>query len=60
MSSKAVISLTTGAEDARDRMAASARVGMFLPFDLLERGPETARALLARAGEAGIDLLTDE
>ncbi|HEY4853946.1 MAG TPA: LLM class flavin-dependent oxidoreductase [Streptosporangiaceae bacterium] len=36
-------------------MAASARVGMFAPFDLLEQGPETARAFLARVGEAGID-----
>ena len=34
---------------------APARVGMFAPFDLLERGPEAARAFLARAGEAGID-----
>jgi alkanesulfonate monooxygenase SsuD/methylene tetrahydromethanopterin reductase-like flavin-dependent oxidoreductase (luciferase family) len=30
-------------------------MGMFAPFDLLERGPETARAFLAQAGEAGID-----
>jgi hypothetical protein len=28
---------------------------MFAPFDLLERGPEAAGALLARAGVAGID-----
>jgi hypothetical protein len=51
MSSEAVSS----SEDARGRVAASARVGMFAPFDLLERGPEAARAFLARVGEAGID-----
>src|ERR1700728_3426029 len=34
---------------------AVARVGMFPPFDLLERGEETARAFLAQAAEAGID-----
>jgi alkanesulfonate monooxygenase SsuD/methylene tetrahydromethanopterin reductase-like flavin-dependent oxidoreductase (luciferase family) len=28
---------------------------MFPPFSLLEQGPDTARALLARVGEAGID-----
>jgi alkanesulfonate monooxygenase SsuD/methylene tetrahydromethanopterin reductase-like flavin-dependent oxidoreductase (luciferase family) len=28
---------------------------MFPPFGLLEQGPDTARAFLARAGEAGID-----
>ena len=55
MSSEAVSSPTTGSQDARGRGAASARVGMFAPFDLLERGPEAARAFLARAGEAGID-----
>ncbi len=55
MSSRAVIGLTTGPQDARGRDAASARVGMFPPFGLLERGPETARAFLGRAGEAGID-----
>jgi threonine dehydrogenase-like Zn-dependent dehydrogenase len=43
-----------GSQDARGRGAASARVGMFAPFDLLERGPEAARAFLAQAGEAGI------
>ena len=31
------------------------RVGMFPPFSLLEQGPETARAFLARVGEAGVD-----
>ena len=30
-------------------------VGMFPPFDLLERGAETAAAYLARIDEAGID-----
>jgi alkanesulfonate monooxygenase SsuD/methylene tetrahydromethanopterin reductase-like flavin-dependent oxidoreductase (luciferase family) len=55
MSGEAVISPTAGSEDAIGRVAASARVGMFAPFDLLEQGPETARAFLARVGEAGID-----
>ena len=32
-----------------------ARVGMFLPLNLLDRGPETARAYLARVAEAGLD-----
>ncbi len=36
-------------------MAESARVGTFLPLDLLARGPEATRAFLARAEEAGID-----
>jgi alkanesulfonate monooxygenase SsuD/methylene tetrahydromethanopterin reductase-like flavin-dependent oxidoreductase (luciferase family) len=36
-------------------VAESARVGMFPPMDLLDRGPEAARAFLARVGEAGID-----
>jgi alkanesulfonate monooxygenase SsuD/methylene tetrahydromethanopterin reductase-like flavin-dependent oxidoreductase (luciferase family) len=31
------------------------RVGMFPPFNVFEQGPDTARALLARVGEAGID-----
>jgi alkanesulfonate monooxygenase SsuD/methylene tetrahydromethanopterin reductase-like flavin-dependent oxidoreductase (luciferase family) len=35
--------------------AGSPRVGMFLPFDLLDRGQDTARAFLAQAGQAGID-----
>ncbi len=55
MSGEAVISPTAGSADARGRVAASARVGMFAPFDLLAQGPETARAFLARVGEAGID-----
>ena len=54
MSSEAASSPTTGSQDARGRGAASARVGMFAPFDLLERGPEAARAFLAQAGKAGI------
>jgi alkanesulfonate monooxygenase SsuD/methylene tetrahydromethanopterin reductase-like flavin-dependent oxidoreductase (luciferase family) len=52
MTSNAVASPTT---DARGRAAPSARVGIFPPFDLLERGEETARAFLAQASEAGID-----
>jgi alkanesulfonate monooxygenase SsuD/methylene tetrahydromethanopterin reductase-like flavin-dependent oxidoreductase (luciferase family) len=55
MSGEAVISPTAGLADARGRMAPSARVGMFAPFDLLEQGAETASAFLARVGEAGID-----
>jgi alkanesulfonate monooxygenase SsuD/methylene tetrahydromethanopterin reductase-like flavin-dependent oxidoreductase (luciferase family) len=55
VSSKAATSPTTGPADTGGRAAASARVGMFAPFDLLERGPETARAFLAQVGEAGID-----
>jgi alkanesulfonate monooxygenase SsuD/methylene tetrahydromethanopterin reductase-like flavin-dependent oxidoreductase (luciferase family) len=31
------------------------RVGMFPPYGLLELGPDTARAYLAQAGQAGID-----
>ena len=55
MSSEAGSSPTADSEDARGRLAASARVGMFAPFDLLERGPEAARAFLEQAGDAGID-----
>jgi hypothetical protein len=55
MSSEAGSSPTADSEDARGRVAASARVGMFAPFDLLERGPEAARAFLAQASDAGID-----
>ncbi|MCW2909659.1 MAG: oxidoreductase [Actinomycetia bacterium] len=55
MSSRAVTSPATAPADAGGRAAASARVGMFAPFDLLEQGPETARAFLAQVGKAGID-----
>lgn len=55
MNGEAAGTPATSSEDATGRVAASARVGMFAPFDLLERGPEAAGALLARAGEAGID-----
>jgi alkanesulfonate monooxygenase SsuD/methylene tetrahydromethanopterin reductase-like flavin-dependent oxidoreductase (luciferase family) len=54
MSSRPVTN-PTGLADTGGRAAASARVGMFPPFDLLERGPATAGAFLAQAGEAGID-----
>ena len=40
---------------AENRPPASPRVGMLPPFDLLGRGPESARAFLAQAAEAGID-----
>jgi len=55
MSSRAVASPTTGLADAGGRAAASARVGIFAPFGLLEQGPETARAFLAQVDKAGID-----
>ena len=44
-----------GAADTGGRAAASALVGMFPPFGLLEQGPETARAVLAQMDAAGID-----
>ena len=43
------------AANPEGRVAAPVRVGMFPPQDLLERGPETASAFLAQAGQAGID-----
>jgi alkanesulfonate monooxygenase SsuD/methylene tetrahydromethanopterin reductase-like flavin-dependent oxidoreductase (luciferase family) len=55
MSSETVSSPAADPEDARVRVAASARVGTFAPFGLLERGPEAARAFLAWASKAGID-----
>ena len=54
MSSSAVSSRPASPEGASDP-AASPRVGMFPPFDLLDQGQETARAFLAQAGQAGID-----
>jgi alkanesulfonate monooxygenase SsuD/methylene tetrahydromethanopterin reductase-like flavin-dependent oxidoreductase (luciferase family) len=49
--------ITPAAEPApgEARAAASARVGMFAPSGLLEQGPETARAFLARVEQEGID-----
>jgi alkanesulfonate monooxygenase SsuD/methylene tetrahydromethanopterin reductase-like flavin-dependent oxidoreductase (luciferase family) len=47
--------MTAGLPDAAGRPAEPPRVGMFLPFGLLERDQETARTFLAQAGEAGID-----
>jgi alkanesulfonate monooxygenase SsuD/methylene tetrahydromethanopterin reductase-like flavin-dependent oxidoreductase (luciferase family) len=41
--------------DPAGRAAASVRVGMFAPSGLLEQGPQTARAFLARAEGEGID-----
>jgi alkanesulfonate monooxygenase SsuD/methylene tetrahydromethanopterin reductase-like flavin-dependent oxidoreductase (luciferase family) len=55
ITSRTVTSLTAGTTDARSRGAAPARVGMFAPFGLLERGEETATPFLAQAGQAGID-----
>jgi alkanesulfonate monooxygenase SsuD/methylene tetrahydromethanopterin reductase-like flavin-dependent oxidoreductase (luciferase family) len=43
------------AVDPAGRTTASAQVGLFTPFGLLEQGPETARAFLAQAARAGID-----
>ena len=40
---------------AESRPPASPRVGMLPPFDLLGRGPESARAFLAQVAGAGID-----
>ncbi len=45
----------TGPADAGSRAAASARVGMFAPFGLLEQGPEAAGEFLAQVDKAGID-----
>jgi alkanesulfonate monooxygenase SsuD/methylene tetrahydromethanopterin reductase-like flavin-dependent oxidoreductase (luciferase family) len=33
----------------------STRVGMMVPFGLLDQGPDAARAFLARAGQEGVD-----
>jgi alkanesulfonate monooxygenase SsuD/methylene tetrahydromethanopterin reductase-like flavin-dependent oxidoreductase (luciferase family)/2-polyprenyl-6-methoxyphenol hydroxylase-like FAD-dependent oxidoreductase len=44
-----------GPAPAGDGVPTSARIGMFLPFGLLEQGPETARAFLASAEKEGID-----
>jgi hypothetical protein len=54
MSSSAADSMPTGPAGGAGP-AGSPRVGMFLPFDLLDRGQDTARAFLAQAGQAGID-----
>ncbi|HEX2819350.1 MAG TPA: LLM class flavin-dependent oxidoreductase [Streptosporangiaceae bacterium] len=52
MISKAMTSQMAGAAGGGARLP---RVGLFPPFDLLERGEKTARTFLAQAGEAGID-----
>jgi len=43
------------AANPEGRAAATVRVGMFPPHDLLEQGQETASAFLAQAEKAGID-----
>src|SRR6202142_218960 len=43
------------ATDASGGPATFAKVGLFPPFDLLERGEKTAGTFLAQASEAGID-----
>jgi alkanesulfonate monooxygenase SsuD/methylene tetrahydromethanopterin reductase-like flavin-dependent oxidoreductase (luciferase family) len=55
LSSGAAAGLAAALAGAADDAPASARVGMFPPLDLLEQGPETARAFLAEVGEAEID-----
>ncbi len=55
MSNEAVTSPQPGLTDTGSGAAASARVGMFPPFGLLEQGPEAARAVLAQIDAAGID-----
>lgn len=55
MASSPVTSPAAEPARAAGRAAESSRVGMFAPFGLLEQGPETARAFLAQAEQAGID-----
>ncbi|HET9081608.1 MAG TPA: LLM class flavin-dependent oxidoreductase [Trebonia sp.] len=55
MNSRTIITPATEPAQAGGRAAVPARVGMFAPSGLLEQGPETARAFLARAGQEGID-----
>jgi alkanesulfonate monooxygenase SsuD/methylene tetrahydromethanopterin reductase-like flavin-dependent oxidoreductase (luciferase family) len=55
MGSRAAASPTTRPAAESGHAAASPRVGIFPPLDLLEQGPETARAFLARVADAGID-----
>jgi alkanesulfonate monooxygenase SsuD/methylene tetrahydromethanopterin reductase-like flavin-dependent oxidoreductase (luciferase family) len=55
MSNGPVTSPATGMAQPPGRAAASARIGMFTPAGLLEQGPETARAFIAQAEQAGID-----
>jgi alkanesulfonate monooxygenase SsuD/methylene tetrahydromethanopterin reductase-like flavin-dependent oxidoreductase (luciferase family) len=38
-----------------ERSLAAPKVGMFLPFGLLEQGPEPAAAFVAQAAQAGVD-----
>ena len=49
------LKLSLGQADTAGRAAASARVGMFAPFGLLEQGPEPARAFLTHVDKAGIN-----
>ena len=55
MQNETVSTSAPGPTRAGGRAAGSARVGMFPPYELLEQGPETARAFLTRAEEEGID-----
>src|SRR5580704_1646876 len=55
INSRPVTGPAAGPAQAAGRAAAPARIGMFAPFGLLEQGPETARAFLARVEKEGID-----
>jgi alkanesulfonate monooxygenase SsuD/methylene tetrahydromethanopterin reductase-like flavin-dependent oxidoreductase (luciferase family) len=55
MNGRTVITPAAGPAQAEGHAAESARIGMFAPSGLLEQGPETARAFLARVEKEGID-----
>ncbi len=55
MKNRTVITPAAEPAPAEGRAAVSARVGTFAPSGLLEQGPETARAFLARVEQEGID-----
>jgi len=55
MKNRTVITPAAEPAPAEGRAAVSVRVGMFAPSGLLEQGPETARAFLARVEQEGID-----
>src|ERR1700760_1557778 len=53
--SKPVVTPAAPAQQERPAAMPAARIGVFLAPGLLDRGPEAARAVLAQAGQAGID-----
>ena len=55
MKNRTVITPAAEPAPAEGRAAVSVRVGMFAPSGLLEQGPETAHAFLARVEQEGID-----